>query len=535
MCAPTVFLNGTVWTGDPDLPVTNRLTVADGRVASLGDADPIPPDASVVDLDAGFLMPSFGDGHAHPTFGGLEAQGPQVRGLESVDAIVAEVGRWAAEHPGEDWILGASYDPAVVSDGEFDARWLDRAVADRPVVLRAADYHTLWCNTLALRRAGVEADTPDPRLGWIVRRGDGSPMGTLREWHACDLVLDRVPRRSTDDLVAAIAEAGRTFAACGITWAQDAWVEPDMVDVYLEAERRGSLRFRVDLALRADPDRWREQRPIFADLRARVESSASELVSVRTVKFFADGVVESGTAAMLSPYADAPSSCGMQVWTPPELIEAVTAYDAAGFQVHIHAIGDAGVRTALDAVAHARAVNADWDRRPVVAHTQVVQPDDVPRMAALGVVANFEPLWAQLDPLQTVLSIPRIGQDRADLQYPIAGVIAHGAHVSFGSDWPCSPCPPLGGIQVAVTRQTFDGQPPEGWTSHQRVDLDTALHAYTAGVAYQASAENRWGMLSPGLAADLVWLERDPRTVAPLAIHSVPVHGTWLAGRRTHT
>src|SRR5690606_18193151 len=198
----------------------------------------------VVDLEGGFLMPSFGDGHAHPLLGGLEAQGPQVRGLNSVDDIVVEVRRWAAEHPGADWIVGASYDPALAPDGEFDARWLDRAVADRPVVLRAADYHTLWCNSLALERAGIDVDTPDPRLGWIVRRSDGSPMGTLREWHACDLVVDRVPRRSTDDLVRALEEAGRTFNACGITWAQDAWVEPDMVDAYLEAERQGRLRFR---------------------------------------------------------------------------------------------------------------------------------------------------------------------------------------------------------------------------------------------------------------------------------------------------
>src|SRR5690606_34394907 len=142
------------------------------------------------------------------------------------------------------------------------------------------------------------------------------------------LVLDRVPRRSTDDLVRALEEAGRTFNACGITWAQDAWVEPDMVDAYLEAERQGRLRFRADLALRADPDDWREQCSLFADLRTKVESSASWLVSARTVKFFADGVVESGTAAMLAPYTDAPWSTGMQVWSPRELADAVTAFDA---------------------------------------------------------------------------------------------------------------------------------------------------------------------------------------------------------------
>lgn len=521
-----VFTGGAIWTG---AEVTGALAVTDGRISAVG-ADALRRPGTLVDLGGGFLMPSFGDGHAHPLFGGLEAQGPQIKGLTTVPDIVAEVARYAAEHPELEWIAGGSYDPSLVPGGDFDARWLDEAVPDRPVALRAYDYHTVWCNTAALERAGIGPGTPDPAIGWIVRRADGSPLGTLREWQACDLVLDLVPGKSADELVEGLAEAGRTMSSAGITWVQDAWVEPPMVDAYLEAERRGALAFRANLAFRADPETWRDQRAEFAALRERV--AGSRLVTAATVKFFADGVIEGGTAAMLTPYEDAPHSCGMPVWEPAALADAVAAFDADGFQVHIHAIGDLGVRASLDAVERAVRENPARDRRPVIAHTQLVDPSDLPRFAELGVIANFEPLWAQLDPLQTELTIPRLGPERAALQYPMGSLLRLGAAVSFGSDWPVSSHEPLLGIRVAATRQTLDGSGP--WIPEERLTVEQALRAQTAGVAYQAFAEHRWGTLAPGMEADLVWLAADPRTTDPLDVHRIPVLGTWLSGTPTH-
>ncbi|MCF2529773.1 amidohydrolase [Yinghuangia soli] len=519
---------------------TFALLVRGGVVAALGDeavrmADAERPDR-VVDVGRGLLMPAFGDGHAHPMFGGLEAFGPAVKDCASVAEIVAEVGAWAAANPGAEWIVGGSYDPTLAPEGAFDARWLDEAVADRPVVLRASDYHTVWCNSEALRRSGITEATPDPRLGWIVRREDGrTPLGTLREWHACDLVLDRIPGRSVEELAEALHIAGRKYAEFGVTWVQDAWVEPDMVAPYLAAEAAGLLWFRANLAFRADPDRWRDaQSAAFPAARARIAAESAGRVTAHTVKFFADGVIESGTAAMLEPYCDAPHSCGMPVWSPDELREAVVAFDALGFQVHIHAIGDAGVRAALDAVAAAREANPEWDRRPVIAHVQLVDPADLDRFAELGVIANFEPLWAQLDALQTDLTIPRLGGERAALQYPMGGLAARGTRLSFGSDWPVSSLVPLDGIQVAVTRQTADGKPDaDGWTPHQRLTVDQALDAYTAGVAYQAFADDR-AALVPGAPADLVLLWRDPRESAPDLIANITVRATWLGGEKTY-
>jgi predicted amidohydrolase YtcJ len=375
------------------------------------------------------------------------------------------------------------------------------------------------------RRAGAGRDRPGH-----ARRPDGSPLGTLREWQACDLVLDLVPAKSPGELAEGLAEAGRTMAAAGITWVQDAWVEPSMVEAYLEADRRGTLAFRANLAFRADPGTWREQRAVFAELRRRF--SGARLVTAGTVKFFADGVIEGGTAAMLAPYEDAPHSCGMPVWEPAALAEAVAAFDADGFQVHIHAIGDLGVRASLDAIERAVRENPGRDRRPVIAHTQLVDPSDLPRFAQLGVVANFEPLWAQLDPLQTELTIPRIGSDRAALQYPMGTLLRLGTRLSFGSDWPVSSHEPLLGIQTATTRRTLSGSEP--WIPGERLAVEDALRAQTSGVAYQAFAEHRWGTLAEGMEADLVWLGGDPRTADPGDIHRIPVLGTWLAGSPTY-
>ncbi len=241
--------------------------------------------------------------------------------------------------------MGASYDPTLAPDGRFDARWLDAAVPERPVVLRAADYHTVWCNSEALRRAGVDAATPDPQIGWIERNRDGSPLGTLREWQACDLVLDAAPSPSAADLEAALARAMRRLAAAGIAWVQDAWVDlgTGTLDAYLALAGRGELPVRAGLALRADPLRWREQLEEFVAARRRAEAEGGGQVRAGTVKFFADGIVEGGTAALLDPYVDAASSGGhshgMPVWAWPELKEAAAAVDALGLQLHVHAIG----------------------------------------------------------------------------------------------------------------------------------------------------------------------------------------------------
>lgn len=532
----TLFTGGVIWTGSAH---SDALLVVDGTVRAVGDqARALASEHSApehVDLDGGFLMPSFGDGHAHPLYGGLEAVGPPVRDCASVDEIVLSVKQFAADNPGAEWIVGASYDGSLAPDGLFDSRWLDAAVPDRPVVLRAWDYHTVWCNSAAIERAGITADTPDPVLGEIPHRADGSVLGTLREWGATDLVSAVMPAHDEKLRVSALGTAADYFLARGVTWVQDAWVEPADVATYVEAARIGALRMRFNLALYADPRHFDTQVAQFAESRRLVEQSGSPLLTANSVKFFADGVIENETGALLAPYCSGLHSHGMRTWEGDSLAEATRRVDELGLQIHIHAIGDAAVRQALDAIEYTVKHNPDRDRRPVIAHVQLADDADLGRFAELGVIPNMQPLWAQMDTLMTVLTVPRLGVERSDKQYPMRSLTSSGAPLALGSDWPVSSGAPLDGIAVAVSRRTATGDPEGGWTPHEILPIEDTLAAYTAGVAYQAFAEGTWGRITPGASADLVWLDRDPRSAPVRDIPAVKVRATYLCGQPVFT
>lgn len=522
------IVNARVFTGTSSNPWTTSVRVDDGVIVGVGVT---PEDGdTVIDADGRVLLPSFGDGHAHPLFGGYEFLGPQLKGVEGIDDIVNNVRTFADSHPELEWIVGGSYESWLAPNGEFDARWLDEAVPDRPVVLRATDYHTVWCNSVALERAGITAETPDPELGWIVRRPDGTPMGTLREWDAVDLVMTKVPAFSLDDQVRAIEITCRELASTGITWVQDAWVDPPMIEAYLEASRRGVLSIRFNLALRADPRTWREQLAWFEDARRRVGSS--DWLACDTIKFFADGVIEGATAAVVDGYTDDPHNHGMPVWDWAELRACVAAVDALGFQPHIHAIGDEGLTEALNAIEHAQSVNGSTSHaRPVITHVQMLNPRDIPRFASLGVIANFESLWACNDPLQSELTAPRIGPEREMWQYPIRSILDAGGHISMGSDWPVSSHNPLECLEVSVTRMVPGDTTIGVWNPAERISVSEAISAYTAGCAYQAGREQSWGTIEVGKSADLVLLGMDVFDIPPTDIHTVPVLTTWCHGK----
>lgn len=541
------FHNGSIWLGADSEPA-NSLLVQDGVIAAIGteavdsmielnsDNDDAP--LETIDLDGGFLMPSFGDGHAHPIFGGMEAEGPQVRSCTSVDEIVAEVGRYAEAHPDDEWITGASYDGSLVTGGLFDAEWLDEAVPDRPVVLRAWDYHTVWCNSRALESAGITAATPEPEIGEIPRRADGSPLGTLREWGAVDLIDAVRPPQEMATRLRALDRAADYYLARGVTWVQDAWVEPDDIETYVTASLQNRLRLKFNLALYADPRHFAKQLPQMVEARRRVEDLADPRLTANTVKFFADGVVENETGSLLEPYCTSMHNHGLRVWEGDSLSEAVRAVDAAGFQVHIHAIGDAAVRQALDAIESTIAVNGVRDRRPVIAHAQLVDSTDLTRFAELGIIANMQPLWAQLDDLMTVLTVPRLGEERARTQYRMRSILDDGGRLAFGSDWPCTSGTPVEGLAVAVSRQNDDGEPNGGWTPEEILDIGRSLDAYSRSVAYQAFADlspTGWGRIEVGASADLVRFDHDPNSLSPRELAMTPVRSTYLGGVAVHT
>jgi predicted amidohydrolase YtcJ len=526
--------NATIWTGhrlpDGTWFQSDALLMRDNRILALG-ATALRADADqVIDGRGGFVSAAFADGHAHPIPGGLEEQFAPVRAGTSPQEIARIVGDWARAHPEVEWIRGEGFDHTTAPDGIFFSSWLDAEVPDRPVVLRATDYHTVWVNSETLRRVGYESGLTQPDRGLIVLDDRGAPTGTLREWGAWRPVYDLLPPVPQQSIDAAVSFATQSFASTGLTWVQDAWVEPDMVEGWVNSHAAGALHTAVDLAQLAEPGKWLDQLDMLVDLRNRVNESGLGLLTSNTIKFFADGVFESGTSAMLEPYCDCPHR-GLPNWDPEEMKIAVAAFDALGFTPHIHGIGDHGVRMALDSIEHAARVNPPRDRRWVTAHTQLIDPADLARFAELGVIANFEPYWHKYDAWQVLLTAPRLGEERTNRQFQPNTLAAMGARVSFGSDWPVTTHSPLEGIQVAVTRQIdAEGTP---WMPEERVSVEESLAAYTSGVAFQAGRDDA-GTLRPGAIADVAWLAEDPRRVDPMRIGEIEVLGTFRAGNIIH-
>jgi predicted amidohydrolase YtcJ len=522
--ADLVLTGGAVYTVDAARSWAQAVAITGGRIAAVGrDADMRPyvgPRTEVIDLRGRMVLPGFQDAHAHVSAGGLERNRCDLSQLHGRAEYLAAVRAYATRHPEAAWITGGGWSMDVFPGGMPGKDDLDAAVPDRPVFLPNRDHHSAWVNSRALALAGVDAATPDPPDGRIERAAAGEPSGTLHEG-AMNLVGRLVPGPDLQEQVAGIVAGQACLHALGVTAWQEAIVGdyagmPDCFDAYREAERRGLLTGRVTGALwwkrSADPghlDFLAERRAVAGRSRFRATS----------VKIMQDGVCENSTAAMLAPYLDghgrpAPSK-GTSFFGPEELKEAVTAIDARGFQVHVHAIGDRAVREALDAVDAARAANGAGAGRHHIAHIQVIHPDDLPRFRALGVAANCQPLWACNEPQMTELTVPFLGNERAGWQYPFGSLAAWGAQLCFGSDWPVSSPNPMWEIHTAVNRTAPPGYPYGGPDSEEpflpaeRLSLPAAIAAFTIGSAYVNHDEREAGSVEAGKRADLVVLDRN--------------------------
>jgi predicted amidohydrolase YtcJ len=552
--AELVFAGGAVYSADPTgrqmapaaavggRPATS-VAVTGGRISWLGDAgdrdlrDLTGPGTEVVDLRGRALLPGFQDAHVHPAFAGITMIGCNLIGAASLAEALARIAAYGDEHPEREWIAGSGWRMEWFPGGTPDRQALDRVTGDRPAYLSNRDGHGAWANTRALELAGVDRLTPDPADGRIEREPDGGPQGTLHEG-AANLVGDLLPELSFDERLAGLLLAQRHLHARGITAWQDAIVgdylgSPDPLPVYLAAAASGQLTARVEGALWWDRTRGGEQLP---DILGRRERGRGPRFRANTVKIMQDGVAENFTAGMLEPYRD-PTGChehgnGLSYVNPEALRGYVTELDAAGFQVHLHAIGDRAVREALDAIAAARTANGTNDNRHHIAHLQVVHPDDVPRFAALGVTANMQGLWAAHEPQMDELTIPFIGPERAARQYVFGDLLRSGARLAAGSDWAVSSANPLRAAHVAVNRALpgATGAEAEPFLPGQSLALGEALAAYTLGSAYVNHLDDETGTIEPGKLADLVVLDRDPFAAAPAEIGSTRVLATYVQG-----
>ncbi|MGW2015087.1 amidohydrolase [Streptomyces sp. NPDC001927] len=540
--ADLVFTHGPVHTGDPARTRASALAVTGERITAVGHDDVhalIGPDTEVVDLRGKVLLPGFQDAHIHAVFGGTELAECDLTGTVGVEDYLARIREFADAHPDRPWITGGGWSMESFEGGLPTRQLLDSVVADRPVYLVNRDHHGAWANTRALELAGLTRESADPVDGRIEREPDGTPSGTLQEG-ATGLVSRLVPPSTPAARLAGLLRAQELLHSLGITGWQDAMLgvyggNPDPSDAYLAAARAGTLTARVNGALWWDRERGAEQ---IDELVERRRTLAYGRFRADSVKIMQDGVAENFTAAMTTPYLDgcgcATANAGLSFIDPLALRSYVTRLDALDFQVHFHALGDRAVREALDAVEAAVEANGRRGNRHHLAHLQVVHPDDMERFARLGAVANIQPLWAAHEPQMDELTIPFLGPERASWQYPFGSLLRAGATLAAGSDWPVSSPDPLAGLHVAVNRKEPGTTDERVFLPEQRLDLTTAVAAYTAGSAH-VNGHDETGTLLPGMLADLVVLDRDIFTAPPEEIAEAKVDSTYVGGTRVYS
>lgn len=532
--ADMVLLDGRVFVADAALTEHEAIAIRGDRVLAVGDADwigtMIGPRTRVVALNGRLVTPGFNDTHMHLASGGVSMLEVVLQGATSIEEVMSRVRAAAAQAAPGEWITGRGWDqtrmpPEALGTGGWPTKEaLDRAAPDHPVYLRRVDGHVAWVNTRALELARIDRTLPNPAGGEIVRDSRGDATGILKET-AMSLVARIIPPADPAKLRRGIEAAMAVAARSGVTSVQTQAELADL-DVYRQLREAGDLTLRVygwDSLTARNIERLRAEDAIAA--------TGDDWLRVGLLKGFADGTLGSRTAYMLEPFSDVPSTRGIQRLTYEQLEALVLDADAAGLQVAVHAIGDAGNRMALDAFERAIVVNGARDSRHRIEHAQILDAADIPRFDQLGVVASMQPTHATSD-MRWVEE--RIGTRRArEGAYAWRSLLDAGAVVSFGTDFGVEPMEPVEGLYSAVTRQSREepGEPPGGWLPAQRLTMPEAIRAYTAIPAWVEFQEHQKGTLERGMLADLVVWDTDLLTAQPIEILEARPVMTVVGGR----
>lgn len=521
--ADTILVNGKIYTVDGETPWANAIAIKDGRILALGvDSDlqeRTGPDTEVVDLRGRLVLPAFGDAHVHPILGGISFAQCSMHDDTSVEEYLATVARCIAETPGDGVIFGRGWGPGLFPpDGIPHKSLLDEVAPDRPVIFSSTGGHSYWLNSKALELAGITRDTPNPPNGRIDRDPKtGEPIGGLQE-AAKDLVSSLIPAPTDEQMQDAIVYAIEHFNSLGITNWLDAGVQVTSdgssrtIDAYNAVNESGNLNMHVSVALTWDNEQGNEQ----IESLVKAAERARELgIDAESIKFYFDGVLVQRTAAVLEPYIGTDDELGELQIPRSAFRDAVADFDARGFQVYVHAIGDRAVREALDAIEEARLRNSVPDNNHLIAHLSLVDPEDQPRFGKLHVAANFQPLWACDNPYMD-LTAQQVGDERMAHTYPANSILQAGGRLAYGADWPVASANPFEGLEVAVTRKEPGKPETSALYAHEGVTLKEAVHAYTIDVAHVTGRAEETGSLGVGKSADLIVADQD--------IFSIPVH-----------
>lgn len=525
--ADLVLLNGTVYTVDPALPWAQAVAVREGRILALGSSHDIrayQDDATeVVDLKGALVLPGFTDAHTHFLNGGFALADIQLRDAASREEFVNRIRLKAEQLEKGEWILNGNWDHTQFAQSLLPAKeWIDAVTPDNPLCVNRLDGHMVFVNSLALSLAGITWDSRSPQGGEIVKDpATGEPTGILKD-EAMSLVTEHIPQPTLKEKKQAARAALAHAASLGVTSVHD-MAYLDNFEVYRELLSENELSARVCVyipisAIDAGPLHF----PVSTD---------PDRLKIGGLKGFVDGSLGSFTALFFEPYTDNPEKSGILVADMyPEGImeERIRKADEQGLQVAIHAIGDKANRVILDIFEKIALENGDRDRRWRVEHAQHLLPEDIPRFNRSHLLASMQPYHA-IDDGRWAEN--KIGPARAKTTYAFRSLMAEGARLVLGSDWPVAPLDPLSGIHAAVTRQTLDGRNPSGWIPQEKISLEEAVQGYTLHGAVSEFAEDRKGSISPGKLADLVVIDRNLFEIPAEEISQARVTMTIFAGR----
>lgn len=544
MHADLIIHNAKIYTVDPNLPWAEAVAMGNGRILAVGrNAEILPlagPETKLLDGNGRLVLPGFTDAHVHFLQVAIRNHQISLFGMADFDEVREKVRTAVSQAKPGEWVQGWGWDenlwPRLPNRAD-----LDDIAPDTPIALARMDMHTWWVNSAALKLAGITSETPDPPESKIERDSSGQPTGILREWNAIELVKRHIPEPDESTLAGWLEETIALAHSLGLTGIHDQRVENEdnrSFRLFQALNRAGKLKLRLHMNIAAE---WLPQaaslglQPGFGDDR----------LWIGQVKSFADGTMGSHTAYMLEPFSDDPGNTGIAVTPADEMWQLATAASDAGFPISIHAIGDRAVREVLDVLEElsreAGEQGSGGEKSPLlprslaplrlsmphrIEHVQLLHPDDVGRLAQLGVVASVQPVHLQTD----WGTADKVWGERARLTYAFRSLLDAGTVLAFGSDAPVAPLNPMLGVFTAVTRQDNTHQPTGGWYPQEKISLEETIYAYTMGPAIMSGKQQLQGSVTPGKWADLIVLDQDLFTIEASQIGQTQVDATIFAG-----
>jgi len=533
--ADIVITNARVYTVNAQQPWAEALAIRGDQIVAVGRVAEIDhyraAATKVIDAGGKLVLPGFTDCHIHFLDGSLSLQRIYLDDAPDISEIQRRVKAYADAHPKQPWVLGRGWQYSSVGPTNLpDKKYLDEIVPDRPVYLDSYDGHTWWANTRAMQLAGIKKDTPNPPGGEIVRDPKtGEAIGVFKEDTADELMTRVIPSPTHEEKLQALRAGLKEANRVGLVRVHSASGDLQDAELLQELRKGNELTLRMYLSFHATPPEITAAH--LAEIEEARQKYHDEWISAGAVKFFMDGVVESHTAALLTPYSDDPKLSGSLLWDPSTYKQMVAELDKRGIQIFTHAIGDRAVRLTLDAYENAAKVNGTSDRRHRIEHIETISTQDIPRFGKLGVIASFQPLHAYPNDDTLLVWARNVGPERVQRAWTWRSVENSGGVLAFGSDWPIVTLNPWPGVQNALTRQTREGNPPGGFVPKERISLEDAIRGYTLGAAFAGHRENAEGSLEPGKLADLIVLAHDLFRIEPTEIEKTEVLLTMVGGR----